>query len=114
MAAFPVRLAALAAVCLVAACDPVPPAPALGSEERGQALLIASGLPQNSVLAITEVEDRAMIFFAVEDATPAQVAAAPAGICALSGSNVAYSQVRPPEHPEDLPGINILVITCSA
>ncbi len=114
MAAYPVRFAALAALVLVAACDPLPPAPVAGAPERGVALLAASGLPEDSVLAITEVGDRTMIFFSVAAATPEQVAAAPAGICSLAGQSVAYSQVRPPEHPEDLPGINILVITCSA
>jgi len=114
MTSVPVRLAALAALALVTACAPVPPRPVIDSEGRGPALLAASGLPQDAVLAISQVEDRILVFYTAAAVTRAQLDAAPAGICSQSGQSVAYSQVRPPEHPEALPGINILVITCSA
>lgn len=72
----------------------------------------ASGMNLDSIVAISTIENKVVVFFVAARADQAQLSAAPAKLCAARGMRLASFEVKNLEHPETMPGVRKLVATC--
>lgn len=75
-----------------------------------------TGMYQAALVSVMGGADsgRYTVMFRPERSTPAQVDAAPATICAQSGSSVVSSRTNSPSSGSAMPGIQIMIVECSA
>lgn len=107
------RLSALllAATLMAAGCVATEP----GAQRAVTAPIDAeTGLPSAALVSRGGVDDKRMIFYRRDAISTAQLAAAPARICAAQNKRVLDSRTRPPVHPDQLPGVTILIVRCAA
>ncbi len=96
-------------------CESVPvPAPTAVAEQPTPAANIEpnSGMNRESISAIMGIENKIVVFFVAANADPAQLAAAPAKLCASRGLRLVSAEIKDLEHPASMPGIRKLVATC--
>ncbi len=72
----------------------------------------ASGISRDALVSIMGIENKVVVFFIAARASQAQLAAAPAKLCAARGLRLASSEIKDLDHPASMPGVRKLVATC--
>lgn len=93
---------------------PVPVAPAQPELKTGP-VDSRTGLQQAALVSISgDVNSRYIVLLRPEQANPGQVDAAPAKLCGQDGRSVANSKKNAPGAGSAMPGVQIMIVECSA